>query len=57
MALTNLKSDKKELTVYEGESFTFKLIPDAGYRLPETIAVTGANGAITGVVYILLAEK
>lgn len=51
MALTNLKSDKKELTVYEGESFTFKLIPDAGYRLPETIAVTGANGAITGVVY------
>lgn len=51
MALTNLKSDKNELTVYEGESFTFKLIPDAGYRLPETIAVTGANGAITGVVY------
>lgn len=51
MALKNLKSDKKELTVYEGESFTFKLIPDAGYRLPETIAVTGANGAITGVVY------
>lgn len=51
MALKNLKSDKKELTVYEGESFIFKLIPDAGYRLPETIAVTGANGAITGVVY------
>lgn len=51
MALKNLKSDKKELTVYEGESFTFKLIPDAGYRLPETIAVTGADGAITDVVY------
>lgn len=51
MELTNLKSDKKELTVYEGESFTFKLIPDAGYRLPETIAVTGADGAITDVVY------
>ena len=46
MALTNLKSDKEELTVYEGESFTFKLIPDVGYRLPETITVTGANGAI-----------
>lgn len=51
MALTNLKSDKEEQTVYEGESFTFKLIPDAGYRLPETITVTGTNGAITGVVY------
>ena len=51
MALTNLKSDKEELTVYEGESFTFKLIPDDGYRLPETITVTGANGAIKGVVY------
>ena len=51
MALTNLKSDKDEQTVYEGESFTFKLIPDAGYRLPETITVTGANGTITGVVY------
>lgn len=51
MALTNLKSDKEELTVNEGESFTFKLIPDAGYRLPETITVTGANGTITGVVY------
>ena len=51
MALTNLKSDKEELTVYEGESFTFKLIPDAGYRLPETITVTGTNGTITGVVY------
>lgn len=51
MALTNLKSDKEELTVYEGESFAFKLIPDAGYRLPETITVTGANGTITGVVY------
>lgn len=51
MALTNLKSDKKELTVNEGESFTFKLIPDAGYRLPETITVTGTDGAITGVVY------
>lgn len=51
MALTNLKSDKEELTVNEGESFTFKLIPDAGYRLPETITVTGTDGAITGVVY------
>lgn len=51
MVLTNLKSDKEEQTVYEGESFTFKLIPDAGYRLPETITVTGANGTITGVVY------